>query len=713
MTTVTASSTGYTPVKYTIQPLFGQKNTSWLDYDIRKVYPSFQHSEDIVYLLHSADLLSSLMRLNISNGRVDKLLENIICIAQPSINNIHHDIFYVVESRNDKQCVLSKFNVTSNLIERIAGDSCDFTSQGFNSFSELKFATNCLLAVHMSSPNENVHIYYSIFGKEKVYMIDERQRTTQVITLQSDISSLHVNSNDELFLVGYNSIGKLLSNGNTTTLYQSRSDLSFIQGFELDLTPQNNNIEIFYHAQYPDNQLFKTTITIDSQGNNKVNSEVISGVYATVGSRGDSGLAIDAQLSYYISMSLIRGKFWLIGYSIIRQIDLKTGIISSLLTSYGMRVFNTNELEAPFLLRSPRDVIYSYNQGNPSLLISESGSSSILRYSLASGKVENIENDLIPLSPNELYKATPVISNPYSIALDRDSNLLVSNDISHWSSNFLVKFNNSNMNSHSILFGNKLSSLNDIKTNVKASVLNRPSGVTSLQQKGDMLIFISDTNNNRVLMISTVNGTISTIASKEKHGIDGPYGITTVVDIDNRDIYILFSDSNNHCVRAINLQDFSVSVFAGQPGTVGSINDHALNSTFNRPTGLSFGDGHVYVADSGNHMIRSISITTKSVKTFAGTGIPGFNGDGKLLLETQLNSPMDVVFTVTMGILVADTFNHRIRLLIPNFIVKTIAGSSVDGSGGDEGPAINSELFYPHSISFGVTAIYIAGRFCL
>ena len=643
-------------VQYTIKPLLGhqqQDTKPWLKYEVKMVYESFQHPEQIVYLGgYVSTSVWSLMRLNLTDGGVETILETVGYLAKP-INENGNDIFYCMKEEAGV-CNLVKYNATSGSSVIIAGGrSCDCDSQTTTQLSEMTFCLLGLLSVHKK--NDLILIYYSDYTR--IYEIDERQSSVKKIPGFDDllhINSIHVNSNNDLYIAALYTIRKLHhTTGNITTIISLSGSSNFLT-FELDNNEIIDSVESFYYFKFPDFQIFKTTVKYSGSSIIGMNTTSIGGAFITSGDSGDGGLATDASINFLNSLSVIGSKLWLIGINHIRQIDLKTGIISSLFSKNGMRVFNMNaqDMKAPFLLRSPKDLIYSDSSGSPSLLILEAGSASILNYTLSDGNIGIVENTLVPLSQDEPYRATPIISNPYSIALDLNSNLLISNDISYWTVNFLVKLNKSNTASHSILFGNKFSTSRDAPTNVKSSVLNRPSGVSSFASSNDILIFVSDTSNDRVLMISSTNGTISTIANKKDHGISGPSGITTLRR--EGETYVFFSDSN-HCVWRIHLLSKTVSLIAGQPGIKGHVDGIALNSTFNHPSGIHAEYSAIYVADSNNHVIRKITLSTGIVSTVAGSGEPGYNGDGKLPLETQFNNPMGVI-SAQMGLIVAVSF---------------------------------------------------------
>jgi sugar lactone lactonase YvrE len=94
--------------------------------------------------------------------------------------------------------------------------------------------------------------------------------------------------------------------------------------------------------------------------------------------------------------------------------------------------------------------------------------------------------------------------------------------------------------------------------------------------------------------------------------------------------------------------------------------------------------GTVYVADSGNHLIRKIT-SAGVVTTLAGTGSPGrANGTGT---AASFNYPTRVVLDAGGTLYVSDTLNSLIRKITAAGVVTTLAGSGSTGSTDGTGTA--------------------------
>ncbi len=147
------------------------------------------------------------------------------------------------------------------------------------------------------------------------------------------------------------------------------------------------------------------------------------------------------------------------------------------------------------------------------------------------------------------------------------------------------------------------------------------------------------------------------------------------------------------------------SVIAGTGMTTGpsglpSIPTPAREANLASPEGLVVDpDGNILFADSGNHVV--LRIDAKGYLTrLAGTGVQGYNGDGKLGVESSLATPHDVRVDSNGDVYIADVFNHRIRKVDRQGVITTVAGNGVPGYSGDGGPAVNAQLNTPYGILF-------------
>ena len=185
-------------------------------------------------------------------------------------------------------------------------------------------------------------------------------------------------------------------------------------------------------------------------------------------------------------------------------------------------------------------------------------------------------------------------------------------------------------------------------------------------------IYFADAQNNAIRMVAFSTGKISTIAglgpnSPGYTGDNGPAISARLrepqgVAIDgNGNIYI--SDTGNKVIRKI--ADGVITTIAGT-GVAGYTGDNgpATSATFVALKGLDLdGENNIYIADSGNNVIRRIDAVTGKITTVAGTGTAGYSGDGGIATAAQLSSPLGVVLDSQGNLYIADSQNSVIRIV--------------------------------------------------
>lgn len=129
------------------------------------------------------------------------------------------------------------------------------------------------------------------------------------------------------------------------------------------------------------------------------------------------------------------------------------------------------------------------------------------------------------------------------------------------------------------------------------------------------------------------------------------------------------------------------------------------------PFGVVIGpDAALYFCDLGNHRIRRVDLEKNEVATVAGTGAPGYSGDGGPAIEAQLDGPYEIRFDAQGNLVFVDMPAHVVRRIDRRTgMIDSVAGSGEAGFSGDGGPATRARLTEPHSIEFGPDgALYIA-----
>lgn len=125
----------------------------------------------------------------------------------------------------------------------------------------------------------------------------------------------------------------------------------------------------------------------------------------------------------------------------------------------------------------------------------------------------------------------------------------------------------------------------------------------------------------------------------------------------------------------------------------------ALRASLGGPEGLAIGPGgELHFADAGSHRVLRIEADGR-LTVVAGTGRRGFGGDGGPATLALLNNPADIRFDAHGNLYIADVYNHRVRRVTPAGRIETVAGTGTPGFGGDGGPATAAELNHPWGLA--------------
>jgi sugar lactone lactonase YvrE len=243
-------------------------------------------------------------------------------------------------------------------------------------------------------------------------------------------------------------------------------------------------------------------------------------------------------------------------------------------------------------------------------------------------------------------------------------------------------------------------------------------------------LYIADYGNNLIRMvapsgiITTVAGTAIPAANTTNVGCSGDSHLATSamlnypfgVAVDGAgNLYI--ADSGNNVIRKVAppIAPAASGIITTVAGTYPTCtsgysgdNGLATNATLNYPNGVALDSaGNLYIADSGNNVIRMVSKGT--ITTFAGTGVAGYAGDNGSATSAMLAYPKNVAVDGMGNLYIADFYNHRIRMVSSKGTITTVAGRGAAGYSGDTGPATLATLYEPNGVAVnGAYSLYIA-----
>ena len=259
-----------------------------------------------------------------------------------------------------------------------------------------------------------------------------------------------------------------------------------------------------------------------------------------------------------------------------------------------------------------------------------------------------------------------------------------------------------------------------------------PSGIT-LDGAGNL--YIADTLHYRVRMVCasatsailsgtaaacTGPGIITTIAgngASGETGNNGPASLATLnlpsaVAVDGAgNLYI--ADTGNNVVRMVSAASGIITAVAGggtgcggQTDTVGD-GCPATQAKLNSLQGVTVDSGgNLFIADTANQRIRRVDAVTGIITTVAGNGFTnpngsgGYTGDGNPATAAELNSPEAVAFDAAGNMYIADSLNNIIReVSAATGNISTFAGTGTAGDTGNGGAATAAELRVPSGVA--------------
>ncbi len=215
-----------------------------------------------------------------------------------------------------------------------------------------------------------------------------------------------------------------------------------------------------------------------------------------------------------------------------------------------------------------------------------------------------------------------------------------------------------------------------------------------MDAQGDLFIACNDTNVIREMNAAT--GDVSVVAGDGTRGYSGDGGPATSAELfmpsnvavdASGDLFI--ADSGNGLIREVSASTGDITTVAGG-GTDSS-------PTYSGPaTGLLINgeeqgvaadnQGNLYIADSAANVIREVNLATDQMSTIAGTGTYGYSGDGGPAALAALSFPQGVAISPGGNLLIADSGNSEIRMVTAGAggqsVLVSPAGSRGGGGGG-------------------------------
>jgi sugar lactone lactonase YvrE len=414
-----------------------------------------------------------------------------------------------------------------------------------------------------------------------------------------------------------------------------------------------------------------------------------------IAGRGPAGFGCTGGPAERTALNVPRGitsdgsKFYIAdsGSNTIKEVDAASGNISTVAGTGAPGFSGDGGLAASAQLNHPTDVVYSGNTN--SLYIADFLNFRVRQVDLASNGIRTIAGNGSPsLAGDGGIAVSAQLGLPYAVAVDAAGNEYVADNLD----NAIRKVDASGVVTTVAGSPYQPPGAQGDGGPATAAQLNDPRGV-AVDSLGN--IFMSDNGNNRIRKVNATNGVITTFAGDGVAGLTGDGGLATSAKINgpqglafdaNGNLYI--ADTGNNRVREVSTSNV-ITTAAGAGGT-----------ELSGPRGVAFNAaGDLFISDSNNNRIREVDHVSHVITTVAGTGVAGAVGDGGPALMAQLNSPFGLAFDGAGNLYVADTNNHRLRVIDTQGKISTVVGGCGAGYGGDGGPATIAHLNFPLGVA--------------
>ncbi len=298
------------------------------------------------------------------------------------------------------------------------------------------------------------------------------------------------------------------------------------------------------------------------------------------------------------------------------------------------------------------------------------------------------------------------INSPWGVAVDAVGNVYIGDS----PNNRIRKVNTAGI--ISTFAGNGTAGYGGDGGQATDAMISNPSGV-AIDGAGN--IYIADNGNARIRKVSTL-GIITTFAGNGTPGYTGDGAAATAASITPPDgiaadnagnVYI----SSHWGVRKISTAGI-ISRFAGN-GSFGYTGDGgpATNASVGESSDIEVDVyGNIYFTDFLNHCARMVN-AAGIISTIAGTGTPGFWGDGGAATASMLDFPIGIDVDNAGNIFIGDRDNERVRMIDAHGNISTITGTGVNAYSGDGGAATAAKINKPHALAHDACGnLYICDR---
>ena len=431
------------------------------------------------------------------------------------------------------------------------------------------------------------------------------------------------------------------------------------------------------------------------------------------GFSGDGGLAVNAQLNAPQGIAFAPGGNVLYiadsRNNRIRQVDLSSGIMTTFAGTGvvspggGPGAYGDGGPATSAQLHLPMGVAVD---STFNVYIADTGDNTIRKVS-ADGNIATIAGDSFPSYQGDAGLAiTAELHGPEDVAVDSSGNVYIAD-----TGNAYVRKVTSDGNINFIAGDGSIGFTGDGGYATSAGLI-APFAL-ALDSSGN--VYIAENGDIRIRKIDVKSLNISTVVGNGTPGFSGDGSDSTKAQMNSPTGVAVDSAGNLYIADSLNLRirktsGGSISTFAGN-GTFSYSGDGgpAVKAQLNTPQGVAAdAAGNLFVADTLNNVVRKVS-PTGTISNYAGNGGAGNAGDGSAATAAQLNGPQGLAVDAAGNLFIADTLNAKVRKVSTGGVIATVAGSGTPGFGGDGGAAASAQLNLPSGVAVDSTGnLYIA-----
>jgi sugar lactone lactonase YvrE len=248
------------------------------------------------------------------------------------------------------------------------------------------------------------------------------------------------------------------------------------------------------------------------------------------------------------------------------------------------------------------------------------------------------------------------------------------------------------------------------------ALLNEPKGV-AVDAQGNL--YIADSENHLIRKVDRHSGFVTTIAGTTGNVSQTPSSNEEDPRSTHHEDDPFADTSAEQSHPFLQVADLSGTVRFVTNGAAGATRfagdgGAATRASLNFPSAVAVdADGNVYIADTMNHRVRMVEAATGFIRTIAGTGHPRFSGDGGPAVAAGLHDPSGIVIGQGHLLYIADQSNNRIRVVdLKTGVISTLSGNGIAAYNGDRIPALEASLAGPSGLALGPDdQLYVADTF--